>query len=149
MGGANPAIKVNEQHNRDPTASFPSVCVVDGDQTSLANPANRVFALPGDTYPEAYVFARVLQALDKVAARLTVSMQLPPEMQERVKEVVQNRATVNRDRHVIFEQIGEDLDFTAGFVVAGAFLAVWAQEYPEDVKAIVDQFVDLVPRRPS
>jgi len=30
MGGAGPAMKVNEQHNLDPTAAFPSVCLVDG-----------------------------------------------------------------------------------------------------------------------
>jgi hypothetical protein len=66
--------------------------------------------------------------------------------QERVKKVVRERARTNRDRHVIFEQIGEDLDFTAGMIVASAFLAIWAQERPEEVAALVSNFSNLVPR---
>jgi hypothetical protein len=47
---------------------------------------------------------------------------------------------------VVFEQIGEDLDFTAGLIVASAFLAIWAQEYPEEVRGLVDQFASLLPK---
>jgi energy-coupling factor transporter ATP-binding protein EcfA2 len=148
MGGADPAIKVNEQHNLDPTtSSFPSVCFIDADQAGKANPAQRIFALPGRADPEAHVFDVVHDRLDHVAARLTVSMQLPTSAQERVKQVVRDRALTNRDRHTVFEQIGEDLDFTAGMIVAGAFLAVWAQERPEEVNALVSNLGGLVPRK--
>jgi predicted ATPase len=128
MGGANPAIKVNEQHNVDPTATFPSVCLIDGDQPDLVNIDRRVYALPGPSSPEMFIFNRIYERLDEVAARLTVSMQLPSSRQEDVKKVVRNRQLTNRDPHVIFQQIGDDLDFTAGYIVANAFLAVWAQE---------------------
>ncbi|WP_431885172.1 ATP-dependent nuclease [Micromonospora wenchangensis] len=147
MGGAGPAIKVNEQHNIDPTSTFPSVCLLDGDQAELADDVKRVFLLPGSTLPESYVFSRVLDRIDVVAARLTAAMQLPLGRQEAVKNVVRQRALTNRDRHVIWEQIGEDLDFTAGFIVASAFLAVWGQEYPQEVQELVGKFVDLVPKR--
>lgn len=147
MGGAGPAMKVNEQHNLDPTATFPSICIVDGDHPELADPDKKIYILPGDQFPEAHVFQRVLERLDVAAARLTVSMQLPASQQERVKTVVRARALTNRDRHVIYEQIGEDLDFTAGLIIASAFLAVWAQEYPEEVERLVGQFSDLVPER--
>ncbi|MFD6911395.1 ATP-dependent endonuclease [Streptomyces virginiae] len=147
MGGADPAIKVNEQHNLDPTSSFPSVCLVDGDQAGKADPKRRIFTLPGDGDPEAHVFDAVLERLEHVAARLTVSMQLPTSAQERVKQVVHDRALTNRDRHVIFEQIGEDLDFTAAMVVSNAFLAIWAQERPDEVAALVQNFEDLIPKR--
>jgi len=147
MGGAGPAIKVNEQHNLDPTATFDSVCLLDGDQQNLVDHAKLVFALPGDVAPEAHILDRVLAKLDTEAARLTLSMQLPTSQQERVKEVVKQRALTNRDRHVIFEQIGEDLDFTAGAIVAQAFLAIWAQTYPDEVEALVNGFAHLVPER--
>jgi ABC-type multidrug transport system ATPase subunit len=147
MGGASPAVKVNEQHNVDPTRRFPSVCLVDGDRRDLANPDANVFALPGDRPPEGYVFDRVLERLDSAAARLTVSMQLPSSQQERVRAVVRERALTNRDRHIIYEQIGDDLDFTAGMIVARAFLAVWAQDYPDEVVGLVDQFAEMVPKR--
>ncbi|HEX6419122.1 MAG TPA: AAA family ATPase [Acidimicrobiales bacterium] len=147
MGGASPAVRVNEQHNLDPTARFPSVCLVDGDRQDLVDLEQRIFALPGDEAPEAHVFNRVLARLDTIAARLTVSMQLPSSAQERVKKVVRQRALTNRDRHVIYEQIGDDLDFTAGYVVASAFLAVWAQEYPEEIEAMIGPFLSLLPRK--
>jgi hypothetical protein len=147
MGGAGPAITVNKQHNLDPTASFPSVCLVDGDKADEASGEKRVFVLPGSADPEAHVFDAVLEKLDTEAARLTLSMQLPSGQQNRVKQVVRSRATTNRDRHVIFEQIGDDLDFTAEAVVSQAFLAIWAQAYPDEVKALLSGFAELVPRR--
>ncbi len=147
MGGADPAIKVNEQHNLDPTSKFPSVCLVDADQAAKADADHRIFVLPGYSDPEAHVFDVVHGRLEKVAARLTVSMQLPSSAQERVKEVVRERARTNRDRHVVFEQIGEDLDFTAGMVVASAFLAIWAQESAEEIDALIANFKDLVPTK--
>ncbi|GAB2806273.1 hypothetical protein GCM10027176_09070 [Actinoallomurus bryophytorum] len=147
MGGAAPAMKVNEQHNVDPTSSFPSICLLDGDQASSANAEKSVFVLPGQASPEAHVFAQVYNRLDSVAAKLTVSMQLPTSRQEQVKRVVRERALTNRDKHVIWEQIGEDLDFTAGFIVSTSFLSIWAQEYPDEVRKLVDQFSDLVPKR--
>jgi hypothetical protein len=55
------------------------------------------------------------------------------------------RLLTNYDVHVIWEQIGEDLDFTAGRTVAAAFLAIWAQEFPEEVTTLVDQFRELLP----
>ena len=147
MGGADPAIAVNEQHNLDPTSTFPSAAILDGDQRGRANGDARVFALPGESSPEAHVFDVVLDALDTVAARLTVSLQLPPSLQQRVKQVVRDRALTNRDRHVVFEQIGEDLDFTSESVVASAFLAIWAQERPAEVDKIVVDLGDIAPLR--
>lgn len=147
MGGADPAIKVNEQHNIDPTSAFPSVCLVDGDQAAKVNHERRVYALPGDGAPEAHVFEVVHDRLEHVAARLAVSMQLPTSAQDRVKDVVRERALTNRDRHVIFEQIGEDLDFTASLIVANAFLAIWAQECPGEIDALLSSFRELLPLR--
>lgn len=145
MGGANPAISVNEQHNLDPTSAFPSVCLLDGDKPNHASADKNVFLLPGSGHPEQHILDRVVGILDTVAARLTVSMQLPSNQQERVKAVIRARVLTNHDVHVIWEQIGEDLDFTAGQIVATAFLAIWAQEFPEEVERLVDPFRDLLP----
>jgi hypothetical protein len=90
---------------------------------------------------------KVAERLDELAARLTVSMQLPSGRQEDVKRIVRERMRTNRDRHVIFRQIGDDLDFTSEFVVMSAFLSVWAQEYSDEVRALVDQFGDDMPRK--
>ena len=78
---------------------------------------------------------------------LAVSMQLPSSAHQRVKEVGQSRGITNRERHLIYAQIGDDLDFTAEYIVQSAFLAMWAQEYPDEVRALVDQFLNLAPKR--
>ncbi len=147
MGGADPAIKVNNQHNIDPTSSFPSVCVLDGDQAHRVDASERIFALPGHSSPEAHILGRVLERLDALAAKLAMYLQLSLHQQERVKEVVRQRAMTNWDRHVIWEQIGADLDFTAGNIVASAFLTAWALEFPEEVNDLVESLGDLLPRR--
>ena len=104
-----------------------------------------MFSLPGDRPPEAYIFDKVIERLDEVAARLTVSMQLPSSEQERVKRVVREKGLTNSDRHIIYEQIGEALDFTSGYIVSGAFLAVWAQEYPKEVEDFALAFGSELP----
>lgn len=148
MGGASPAISVNEQHNLDPTSIFPSICLLDGDKPNYASNDKKIYLLPGSGHPEQHILDRVVGKLDTVAARLTVSMQLPAGQQERVKAVVKTRALTNHDVHVIWEQIGEDLDFTAGQIVATAFLAIWAQEFPDEVEQLVAPFQGLLPVAP-
>lgn len=147
MGGAVPARTVHQQHNANPTLKFPSVCVLDGDQHNEVDETGGIFVLPGDQAPEAYIFQKVLNRLDEQANRLTVSMQLPSSAQERVKEVVKGLALTNRDRHVIFSQIGDELDFTSESTVRSAFLAIWAQCYPGEVAQLVGGFKDKLPMR--
>jgi energy-coupling factor transporter ATP-binding protein EcfA2 len=149
MGGYGPAMTVNEQHNHDPTATFRSVCLLDGDQRDKADPDARVFALPGDQPPESHVFQKIMDSLDSEAARLAVSMQLPSGNQDRVKEAVRQCALTNRDRHLIFGQIGDTLDFTAEETVENAFLAIWAQTNPDEVAELLSGFRDKLPLRES
>ncbi|MGW5822475.1 AAA family ATPase [Streptomyces noursei] len=147
MGGHDPAIKVNTHHNIDPTATYPSICILDGDQAERANPDKGIFTLPGSGYPEAHVLERVLDCLDEEAGRLAVALHLGLHAQERVKKVVTERALTNWDRHTIWEQIGGDLDFTSGHIVKSAFLTTWAQKFPEEVKNLVEAIGDKLPRR--
>ncbi|PPJ27943.1 AAA family ATPase [Nocardia nova] len=147
MGGADPAIQVHQQHNLDPTRQFTSVCVLDGDQAERASKSDLIFCLPGDGLPEAHVLDRVMQRLEVVSPKLALRLQLTTHDQERVKKVVQERALTNWDRHVIWEQIGDELDFQAGSIVAGAFLATWAEEFPDEVAHLVDDLGDLLPKR--
>ncbi|MFD5180954.1 ATP-dependent endonuclease [Nocardia sp. NPDC058379] len=147
MGGASPAMKVTEQHNANPTTTFPAICLLDGDQAEHVDPTRKVYALPGTAAPEAHVFQQVLDSLDELAAKMTVALHLPINRQEDVIAAVQNRASTNRDRHVIWEQIGEDLDFLSGHTVATAFLAIWAQAQPAQVSELVDSIGDALPRR--
>jgi hypothetical protein len=144
LGGADPAVQVHLQHNKDPTRLCASVCIVDGDRSELVDEPQGVYALPGDASPETHVFKAVLERLDHVAPRLALTMQLPTSEQERVKAVVREKDRTNKDRHLIFQQIGDELDFTAGMIVSNAFLSIWAQEYPNEVAAVL-RAVDAQP----
>ncbi|GAA0553556.1 hypothetical protein GCM10009546_14530 [Actinomadura livida] len=149
MGGADPAIKVNAQHNIDPTCTYPSICILDGDQSERANPDKGIFTLPGASSPEAHVLNRVLDCLDEEAGRLAVALHLGLHDQERVKKVVKERALTNWDRHMVWEQIGGDLDFTSGHIVKSAFLTIWAHKFPGEVEALVEAIGGGLPRRDS
>lgn len=145
MGGAGPAIAVNKQHNLDPTSSFPSVCILDGDQRERENASESVYCLPGTGSPEQHIFGYVHENIETLAARLAAALNFKPSFQERVKSVVRSRALTNRDRHVIFEQIGTDLDLTPEAIVSSAFIGLWAQENSQEVEELVGLFKDKVP----
>jgi ABC-type multidrug transport system ATPase subunit len=138
MGGEANARLVNKQRNIDPANTFPSICILDGDQAIQASAEERIFTLPGDTSPDAYVFETVRSTLDSNAARLTVALGLPIEKQSRVIEIVEERARTNQDRHIIYAQIGGDLGFLPEAYVKQAFLNEWANT-TADAKWIVDE----------
>ncbi len=104
MEGDGTAVKINEHHNRDPSASFPSRCFVDGDSSQAVS--GTVFRLPGEM-PETYVFHKVLDRLEPAAARLTASLQLPLSRQNEVVEVVRSVSRTCRDHHLLFAQVEE------------------------------------------
>lgn len=106
-----------------------------------------IYAFPGDGDPEAYVFDVVLRDLDNQAAKLTAALNLPLDQQERVKSVVRETGLTNHDRHIIFRQIGEKLDLTAELVVSNAFIGLWAQLCPDDIKSLLEPVRHLVPLR--
>nr|BFF00779.1 hypothetical protein GCM10020241_24540 [Streptoalloteichus tenebrarius] len=83
--------------------------------------------LPGDSGPEEYIFSRVADNLDVIpnlAAKLTLALTLDIATQERVRDSVHGRRRTNRDRHIIFSQIGEDLDFLSELIVRRAFVVL-------------------------
>jgi hypothetical protein len=136
MAGDGAAVKVNQYHNLNPLRTFPSLCYIDGDSRQPDDRDNAVYRLPGQV-PETYVYDRVLSRIDDCAAKLAVALQLPIEMQGTVTGVVRSVAQTNHDAHLLFSQVGERLGLISEHVVQGAFLAMWAQLYPQEVEEIV------------
>lgn len=145
MTGDGIATKVNEFHNISPIRSFPSVCFIDGDSRQEDSADKRIYRLPGEG-PETHIYHRVLDRIDVCSAKLAVAMQLPAEMQSKVTEVIRSVANTNHDPHVIFSQVGEKLGLISEHVIQGAFLAMWAQLYPEEVNQILEPLKDLIPK---
>lgn len=127
LGGAEQAAKIQKTRLKDPTAKVRSYTYLDGDKTELQDDESGIFLLPGDTDPEAHVYDTVLKNIDKEVAKLTAALTLPLTDQERVKKVVREIALTNHDCHVIFRQVGEELDLLSETTVMDAFLSIWAQ----------------------
>ncbi|WP_312032672.1 ATP-dependent nuclease [Nocardia coubleae] len=138
MSGAAVAKNATLHHNSIPTTWQPALCFLDGDQGELADEDKQIHLLPGNSDPERTVLDDICSNLDELAAKLTLSLRLPLDRQQQVVSVIRTRRTTNRDVHLIFQQIGEDLGFLSAHDVAHAFLALWANEFPEPTKMIVD-----------
>ncbi|UWX98465.1 ATP-binding protein [Arthrobacter zhaoxinii] len=149
VGGHGNAAKFARAHNDNPAISFRAMAILDGDMKDKVDQDKMIVAFPGDSDPELHVAISIASILDRVAAKIAVSFGLPVSEQTRVSEVIRSRMRTNHDPHVLFEQIGEDLDFTAGITVERTFLGLWAEEFPEEVEAIFAPVKAVMPRRSS
>jgi hypothetical protein len=138
------AVKVSKHHNIDPSARFPSAVYIDGDSRQSESDEDHVFRLPGES-PESYIFRKVLDRIEEAAGKLAVALHLPFEAQEKVAEVVRNVNLTNRDPHLLFSQVGENLGLIAERIVRSAFLSLWAQLYPSEVSDIIEKIHELLP----
>ena len=145
MAGDGAAVAVNRHHNLDPTATYKSVCIIDGDSRQSSDAQGLVFRLPGEA-PEPYVFGRVFDRLSDVKGVLAVALHQRYEDQDKVEQVVSEVSRSNRDPHIIFSQIGKRLGFIPEDTVKGAFLSVWSQEYYEEAEGILAPLDSLLPR---
>jgi hypothetical protein len=146
VGGEGNVCKLTRSHNDNPALAFKAVGILDGDVPASVDHAAGITSLPGRTSPEVHVATRIEEIIDERAAKLAVALGLPVSDQGRVREVLQRRLRTNRDAHLLFEQIGEDLDFTAGLTVARAFLAIWAQGFENEVNTIFEPIESMLPR---
>lgn len=165
LGGAAPARDHTRFHNANPTRSFPAMCLLDGDKqresgfeavaiaVTNGDPVGQYVAdvvyAPGESSPEKYVFDAIVDNIDNIGnllGKLTLALLLDTPMQERVRRSITTRSRTNHDRHNVFAQVGEDLDFLAGSVVQRAFVNTWANAFPEEVAKIWDPAADLLPK---
>jgi predicted ATPase len=135
-GGDAGAVKTHLAHSLNPAISFKSLCFIDGDSEQSEDSSKWVFRLPGGA-PEATVFDETLKNLENNVAFLTLACQRPLGRQADIEKAVRSVSHTNRDSHLLFAQVGEKLGFLPEAIVRGAFLAVWIQEHPVEVDAIV------------
>ncbi|MFI6887785.1 ATP-dependent nuclease [Streptosporangium canum] len=165
LGGAAPARDHTRFHNSSPARRFFAVALLDGDKRgesgfepntielpkhALADgvtKADDILYIPGEDSPESHIIDRILDGFDSVPnllGKLTISLHLDTFMQEKVRQAVTQRTYTNHDRHNIFAQIGEDLDFLSEELVQRAFITTWSYAYPNDIDAIWDSARDLL-----
>lgn len=124
VAGDGNAVKIHQSRKTDPTAQYRSLVVIDGDSRQTESHDEGVFRLPGQQ-PEAEVFSGIHENLAVNGALLTVSLQLPPEKQQIVKETLDAISSTNRDPHLLFNQVGIQLGFISEEIVKGAFVSMW------------------------
>lgn len=149
VAGSGTAKKLAISHNENPSIQFRAMAILDGDKHADAEPENYVVVFPGTSDPELYIAQVIVDRIDEIAPRLALNLNLKFADGDRVKQVVKERLRTNHDPHVLFDQIGEDLEFTAGLTVARAFLSQWAENYPEDLRAIFEPAAAIIPGHPK
>ncbi|MGW2044863.1 ATP-dependent nuclease [Streptomyces sp. NPDC001858] len=166
LGGAAPARDHTRFHNASPARRFFAVALLDGDKrkedgfapkrVTISAPENEpqffsdLSFIPGESDPEELIIDRILTGLKEIPTllgKLTISLHLDSFMQEQVRQSVVQRSYTNGDRHNIFRQIGEDLDFLSEELVQRAFITTWAYAYADDVNEMWDPIRPLLAKR--
>ncbi|NLI91237.1 MAG: AAA family ATPase [Peptococcaceae bacterium] len=136
LEGDGTAAKINKYHNQNPSVKIPSLCYIDGDSEQHENEIDKVYRLPGEM-PESYIYLRIKENIDVLSGELAVCLHKPYELQDKVKRVVNDTWITNRDRHLLFSQVGKSLGYISEEVVKSAFLSLWAQKNPNEVGTIL------------
>jgi len=143
VGGDGNATRTHTSHLANPSITFRSLCFIDGDSKQKESSAEGIFRMPGDV-PETTIFNGVLQNLKNNIAMLTIACQRPIARQSEVEKAIQAVSQTNRDPHLLFVQVGQQLGFLPEAIVRGAFLAIWIQENESQVDAIAAPIISAV-----
>jgi predicted ATPase len=147
MLGDGITVQVNRHHNMDPSAEFPSVCLIDGDSKQQESNTTRVYRLPGQS-PEAYIFDKVIEQSTAAGGVLAVRLLQPFTTADRVRATLKEIRRTNRDPHVLYSQVGLMLGLIPESTVREAFVNTWAEFYPSEVKDLLDPVKSLLPTEP-
>lgn len=143
VAGDGNAVRIYNNRRADPTARFKSLCILDGDSQQKIDESVGIYRLPGGQ-PEAHVFGDIVSNLNENRALLTVSLQLSPEKQSFVENVLRGTQLTNRDPHLIFTQVGIKLGFIPEQTVRGAFCSLWVRDHKDELQPIVDRMLSEI-----
>jgi len=104
MLGDGTAVKVNKNHNLDPSARFPSACFIDGDSQQSDSVPERVFRLPGQS-PESFVYDAVLEEAASTGGILAVRLLQPHASADRVITTLRQIRLTNHDHICCFRRL--------------------------------------------
>jgi hypothetical protein len=145
MFGDGTAVKINKNHNEDPSSKCPSICYIDGDSLQSESLTQQVFRLPGKS-PEAYIFDSVLEESAKLGGVLAVRLLQPFGAADEVVKKLKEIRITNVDPHVLFSQVGFALGLIPESTVREAFLATWTEAFPVAAAAIFEPVQSLLPK---
>lgn len=148
VAGDGNAVRIHRSHLENPAISSKSLCIIDGDSQQIDDISKQIFRLPGKQ-PEREIFNVVYQHLGQDILKLAVACQFSVNEQNNFKNVLDKVNSENRDAHLLFSQIGENMQLKPEQIIRGAFLTYWmeynkqyCQELSETIKNILDNNVD-------
>jgi hypothetical protein len=145
MFGDGSAVKININHNLDPSVKCPSVCYIDGDSLQSDSAEKRVIRLPGLS-PEAFIFDKTLELASQLGGILAVRLLQPHITADSIIAKLKEIRLTNHDPHLLYSQVGFTLGLIPESTVREAFLATWAEAFPDEVSAILEPIKTILPR---
>jgi predicted ATPase len=161
LGGASQARDQARHNNESIARKNLAVAILDGDKrtedgynpvdTPKLNQSGAPFVsfIPGDSDPEEVILDDLWDSIKsdgKVLPRLTLALQMDTAHQSEVREAIETALHTNKDRHTVFAEIGESLDFLSEEVTARAFVSTWANVNDSKVLELWDPLAPLLPR---
>jgi len=144
MGGDGTAVTVHGNRKLDPSRSQPSVCLIDGDSQQNDSETDSIYRLPGKS-PESYIYDKVIEKLDEILEQLAIAL-LHAGQGAKVKKIVQSVRNTNREAHLLYSQVAQELGGIEEAQVRDAFISIWAGTFPDEVQDITQPFLDKIPR---
>lgn len=145
MYGDGTAVQMNDYHNADPSRTFDSICILDGDSKQEESEENNVFRLPGES-PESYIYDKVLDKISECKGKLAVSLHLDFGEQNSIEQIVKDTRLTNRDPHLLYSQVAEKIGFLPEESVRNAFIYNWIQLYKSEVNEIIEKIKSFLPK---
>ena len=129
------AIHVNHRKNPAVAPLLKSLCILDGNSQKDEDLPNGIIKLPGQV-PESEVFEFVRSNLASLSMKLAVGLHLSPEKETWVRDQVEDIGLLNRDPHVLFNQVGQRTGLIPENIVSSAFISLWLDGNREKAKRI-------------
>lgn len=140
VSGDGQAYSIHHSHRANPAVQDKrSLCIVDGNSSKLEDLDSGVLKMTGDM-PESVIFDYVKDNIDRLSMQLAIALHLSPEKDARVRDAVLSVSLTNRDPHLLFNQVGQQLGFIPASIVSSAFIALWVGGN-EDEAARVSDFI--------
>lgn len=144
VGGEANVRKFTIVQNDNPATSIPAIGFLDGDMRHSQDPGKKLFCLPGVGDPEIHIYEVLAEAIDDIAPKLAIALSMPTSEQDRLRRVVPQILRTNRDPHLLFKELGDELEFMSAATVRTAFLGIWAELRTDEVDAICSPIHDSV-----
>jgi len=139
VNGDGQAYSVHDGHRKNPalTGKLKSLCILDGDSSKDENLDIGVLKLPGAN-PENVIFNHVRNNIAELSMRITVALHISAEKEAYVRQAIEDVSRLNRDPHLLFNQVGQRVWFTPEKIVASAFITQWIDGNGDEVDRISD-----------